>query len=108
MSRTLLVSTLVLACSATWPSAGRAAPLLFRNVRIFDGTAVSQGDVLVEKGLIRAVGRKLSAKGPPAIDGTGKTLLPGFTDAHTHPYEDKALTQALITGRTTEPATSVA
>ena len=56
MSRTLLVSVLVLACSAAAPSTGFAAPLLFRNVRIFDGTAVSQGDVIVDKGLVRAVG----------------------------------------------------
>ena len=79
-----------------------AAPLLFRNVRIFDGTKTSAGDVLVDKGTIRAVGRKLAAKGATVIDGTGKTLLPGFIDSHTHAYEDKALKQALVFGVTTE------
>jgi imidazolonepropionase-like amidohydrolase len=79
-----------------------AAPLVFRNVRIFDGVTVSQGDVVIDKGLIRAVGRKLAAKGATIVDGTGKTLLPGLIDAHTHAYEEKALQQALIFGVTTE------
>ena len=48
-----------------------AAPLLSHDVRIFDGTAVSQAEVLVDKGVIRAV---------------GKTLLPGLIDSHTHAY----------------------
>ena len=85
-----------------WSRVAESAPLLFRNVRIFDGTKTSQGDVLVDKGVIRAVDRKLSAKGAKVIDGTGKTLLPGLIDSHTHAYEDKALKQALVFGVTTE------
>ncbi|MDB4966994.1 MAG: amidohydrolase family protein [Myxococcales bacterium] len=99
-SRTLLLA-LAFGC-VTASSTALAAPLLFRNVRIFDGTTVRQGDVLVDKGLIRAVGRRLSAGGATVIDGTGKTLLPGFIDSHTHAYEDKALVQALVFGVTTE------
>ena len=72
------------------------------NVRIFDGTRTSEGDVLVDKGVIRAVGHKLAAKGATVVDGAGKTLLPGFIDSHTHAFEDKALPQALVFGVTTE------
>jgi imidazolonepropionase-like amidohydrolase len=99
MTRPLMLVALVVVFASR--IAG-AAPLLFRNVRIFDGVKVSQGDVLVDKGLIRAVDRKLAAKGATIIDGTGKTLLPGLIDSHTHAYEDKALKQALVFGVTTE------
>lgn len=87
---------------ALWSSTAAAKPLLFRNVRIFDGTKTSQGDVLVDRGLIRSVGRKLDGKGATVVDGAGKTLLPGLIDSHTHAYEDKALKQALVFGVTTE------
>jgi len=99
MSRSLLVAALFVALAA--PRAG-AAPLVFKNVRIFDGTRTSQGDVLVDKGLIRAVGHKLGAKGATVVDGSGKTLLPGLIDSHTHAFDDKALTEALVFGVTTE------
>jgi imidazolonepropionase-like amidohydrolase len=99
MNRFLLVAAITALLNAH--PAG-AAPLLFRNVRIFDGTKVSQGDVLVDKGLVRAVARKIAAKGATVVDGTGKTLLPGLIDSHTHAYEDKALKQALVFGVTTE------
>lgn len=82
--------------------AAGAHAILFHNVRIFDGAKVTTGDVLIDKGLIRAVGRKLPSRGAEIVDGAGKTLLPGFIDAHTHAYEDKALKQALIFGVTTE------
>lgn len=93
---------LLIAFAIAVPLDSVAAPLLFRNVRIFDGAAVSNGDVLVDKGLIRSVGAKLHAKGAAVVDGTGKTLLPGLIDSHTHAYEDKALKQALVFGVTTE------
>ena len=93
---------LILLSLLLWAGTADSAPLLFRKVRIFDGTKTSQGDVLVDKGLIRAVGPKLSAKGAKVIDGTGKTLLPGLIDSHTHAYEDRALKQALVFGVTTE------
>jgi len=93
---------LLLLCIVAIAPDAVATPLLFRNVRIFDGTAVSHGDVLVDKGLIRSVAAKLRAKGATVIDGAGKTLLPGLIDSHTHAYEDKALKQALVFGVTTE------
>ncbi len=76
------------------------ADLLFRNARVFDGTRVLEAtDVLVRDGKIAAVGKGL--EGAQVIDASGKTLIPGLIDAHTHAFGD-ALEQALIFGVTTE------
>jgi imidazolonepropionase-like amidohydrolase len=48
-----------------------------------DGTTREQRDLLVEDGLITAVGRDL-ASGEDVVDCTGSTVLPGFVDAHVH------------------------
>ena len=80
-----------------------AQSVLFRNARVFDGERVSTNtDVLVRDGRIAALGRALTAPAQTqVIDGTGKTLLPGFIDAHTHSWGD-ALRDALVFGVTSE------
>ena len=57
---------------------------LFANARIFDctGSPAGDGDVVVEDGLIRAVGRGLD--GDEVIDLGGRGLLPGLFDCHVH------------------------
>jgi len=57
---------------------------LFTNACIFDGTGApaADGDVVVEDGLIRAVGRGLD--GDEVIDVGGRGLLPGLFDCHVH------------------------
>ena len=62
---------------------------LFKNVRIFDGTtaAVYEGSVRVEDNRIVNVAHgdeKISEQDAVIIDGVGKTLMPGLTDAHIH------------------------
>lgn len=61
---------------------------LIRNVRIADVVEMkwlSARDVLIEKGIITAIGSKLKQKpGTKVIDATGKFLIPGFVDAHIH------------------------
>lgn len=86
--------------SVTFTASG---DVVFRNVRVFDGTTVLEGtDVLVRDGKIIAIGKKLPrADGVPAVDGAGKTLLPGLIDSHTHSWGD-ALEQALLFGVTTQ------
>jgi len=57
--------------------------LLLRNARvvIVSGATLPQADVLVEDGVIRAVGEKLEAPpGAKRIDLYGRTLTPGFID----------------------------
>ncbi len=59
-----------------------------RQVRVFDGDRVHQrANVIVQNGLIAEVGPAVRIPdGLPVIDGTGKTLIPGFLDAHTHSW----------------------
>jgi N-acyl-D-amino-acid deacylase len=72
------------------------ADLVFRDVRIVDGTGTPArgGDVAVAGGRITAVGDlagAAAAVGPATreIDGEGRVLAPGFVDPHTH--DDAAL-----------------
>ena len=80
-----------------------ARTIAFQNVRIFDGSSMlPQGTVVVQDGTIAAVGNDIAI--PPdaqVIDGTGRTLLPGLIDSHTHTF-GPALKQALVFGVTTE------
>lgn len=71
-----------------------AAPLVFRNVRIFDSEAgvFRQGQtVVVENGRISAVGPSGGVRAPRGarvIRGAGRTLLPGLWDSHMHISDD--------------------
>ncbi|MFF3571244.1 dihydroorotase [Nocardia jiangxiensis] len=56
--------------------------VLIRNVRLYgDGDAV---DVRLGEGEIREIGPALDAGDAEVVDGSGKYLLPGFVDLHTH------------------------
>ena len=65
-----------------------AQTTLIKNVNIFDGEnkELSMGqDVLIEKNLIKEIGKDLRApRKSTVIDGKGGTLTPGFHDMHTH------------------------
>jgi imidazolonepropionase-like amidohydrolase len=76
---------------------------VIRNVRVFDGARVLQNaQVLVIDGRVRAVGAKVKTpEGVASIDGSGKTVLPGLIDAHTHSWGD-AMRDALRFGVTAE------
>jgi dihydroorotase/N-acyl-D-amino-acid deacylase len=60
--------------------------LLFRDVRILDGTGAPwfRGDVAVRGDTIAAAGRVPAAGARVLIDGKGQVLAPGFIDIHTH------------------------
>ncbi|SKA77713.1 metal-dependent hydrolase family protein [Desulfobaculum bizertense] len=62
--------------------------ILLQNVRVFDGKSDALRpdlDVLVKGNHIEKIGKKLSAPdGARVLDGGGRTLTPGFIDAHTH------------------------
>ena len=57
-------------------------PLLFRNVRVFDGHRLSAtlADVAVADGAVVSVGAHLPAGDAQVIDGAGRILAPGFLD----------------------------
>lgn len=64
--------------------------MLFKNARIItmDGDEVIEnGDILIENNRIKAVGKN-GTLSPPAtakvIDASGKTIIPGFVDPHSH------------------------
>lgn len=89
------------------PVQQREAVLAFRNVDVFDGSRmIRRTTVLVRGGMIRAVGQDLEIpSSAEIIDGKGKTLLPGFFDAHTHlgiANGEQFLRDALDFGVTTE------
>ncbi len=65
------------------------SPVLFRNVKIFDGTSVALTgamNVLVEEGKITRIEAAPIeiAAGVTVIDGAGRTLMPGLIDNHVH------------------------
>ena len=66
-----------------------APPLLLRNARVIDGNGGPPRaalDVLIVAGRITQIGAKLAAPAAPGrtLDLAGRTLLPGFIDAHVH------------------------
>ena len=60
--------------------------LLLKGGRVIDPAAKRNEicDVLIEEGIIRKVGKDLSADGAEVYDASGKIVAPGFIDMHTH------------------------
>jgi imidazolonepropionase-like amidohydrolase len=97
--KSLCLSLFLLASTAAF-----AGDTLFKNARVFDGQRVLDGrvDVLVHDGKIARIAKNIAASSDAqVVDATGKTLLPGLIDSHTHAW-GKALEQALMFGVTTE------
>ncbi|MGB3634685.1 MAG: amidohydrolase family protein, partial [Rubrobacteraceae bacterium] len=58
--------------------------LLFTGGRVVTAAGSYEADVLVEDEKIVAVGTELEANGAEEVDVSGKLVMPGFIDAHTH------------------------
>jgi N-acyl-D-amino-acid deacylase len=60
--------------------------LLIKNALVFDGTGTEPAvsDVAIERGKIRATGRRLSESATRVVDADGLALMPGIIDSHTH------------------------
>lgn len=62
--------------------------ILIKDVNVWDGTSgqlENNVSVLIEQNLIKQVAKSIEApKGTLIIDGSGKTLIPGLSDAHVH------------------------
>jgi imidazolonepropionase-like amidohydrolase len=80
-----------------------SAAVVIKDVRIFDGDKIiPSGTVVIKDGKIAALGQGIAVPpGATVIDGHGKTLLPGLTDAHVHVWSSDQLKQALVFGVTT-------
>jgi dihydropyrimidinase len=58
--------------------------LLFTGGTIVTADGSFEADVLVEDEKIVAVGTNIAANGTETVDASGKLIMPGFIDAHTH------------------------
>jgi dihydropyrimidinase len=58
--------------------------LIIRNGTVITASETIAADVLVEGERIAAIGHNLPAEGAEVLDATGKLLLPGGVDPHTH------------------------
>jgi imidazolonepropionase-like amidohydrolase len=77
--------------SAQQPAPARAAATLIKNATILTVTkgTLQNADLLLQNGKIAAVGKNLSAPaGAQVIDATGKTVMPGIIDPHSHTMVD--------------------
>jgi hypothetical protein len=83
-----------------------AGPVAFVDVRMFDADSVrflTNRTVVVENGLITAVGPSASVRvpvGAKIVDGHGMTLVPGLWDCHLHVGDDFTGLQELSLGVT--------
>lgn len=105
MNRTL--ATLLLGFLASVGSQfchAKTGDTVFANAVVFDGQQrIERTNVLVSDGIIHSIGQDLVAsEGCDVVDCTGKTLLPGYIDSHTHAFFESQLQQALRFGVTTE------
>jgi imidazolonepropionase-like amidohydrolase len=67
-------------------STAAAQDLVITNARILDaGTDIARGSIVIEGGRIVSVtAGAMSAAGKPTLDAGGRTVLPGYIDAHRH------------------------
>lgn len=84
-SLTLFAATALLATLA----AAEARTVVFRGARVLPvaGAPIDDGVVVVEDGRIEAVGRAGSVRVPAGaeiVDATGRVIVPGLVDTHSH------------------------
>jgi len=89
-------SIFILSC-CLWSSSIQAQATLIKNVTVIDvvqGKAIAEQSVLISNGKIEQVGPANKIKAPASasmIDGSGKFLMPGMTDAHIHFFQSGSL-----------------
>lgn len=60
--------------------------LVIRNVKIPYGDSVVEGNILIENGLIKSIGKK-DYRGDLVVDGEHQLVVPGGIDIHAHVYD---------------------
>jgi imidazolonepropionase-like amidohydrolase len=99
----LVVLAAGLGATSAATAGGVSNSFAVHRVRVFDGLSVIESaTVVVIDGRIEAVGRHVQVPvGIPAVDGRGRTLLPGFIDAHGHSWDRLQLERSAHFGVTT-------
>jgi len=83
--------------ASTQPATGRVPDLLIRNGTVLTVThgVIQNGSVLVHEGKIAQVGTNISAPaGATVIDASGKFVMPGVIDCHSHLALDSDVNEA--------------
>lgn len=104
-----LLPTLALSAGIALPAIAQEPDLALVGGSVLDvreGT-MSRANVLVGDGRILSVGAETPPDGVETLDVTGKFVLPGFIDAHTHASELSQVRRALESGATTLRSASV-
>ncbi|HBY06592.1 MAG TPA: dihydropyrimidinase, partial [Chloroflexi bacterium] len=57
---------------------------IIKNGTLITASDTFQADILIEGEQIKAIGADLHSPGLEVIDATGKLILPGGVDPHTH------------------------
>jgi imidazolonepropionase-like amidohydrolase len=91
-----LIAVLIVACASAASAqqqqgSAKGAPTLIKNATVLTVTKgkLENTDVLLQNGKIAAVGKNLSApSGAQVIDATGKYVMPGIVDPHSHTMMD--------------------
>jgi len=107
--KVLVSMALIAICGSTTIAAetgrdkGKPTCYAFRDVRVFDGqNVIEKATVLVRDGKIEDVAATVKIPADAqVIDGSGKTLLPGLIDSHTHIF-GIGLQQSVQFGVTTD------
>jgi len=88
MTRRLVGFAVLALASVIAPGGAHAQSLAIVNARILDGKGgvIERGSIVVRDGKIASVAASApaSTQGLQTIDGQGRTLMPGFIDAHRH------------------------
>ena len=82
-----LITLLILAVFSVETIAQEKGSVLIQNATVMTITddIIENGDILIVDGVITAIGADLSApSGVSVVDGTGKYVMPGIIDAHSH------------------------
>jgi imidazolonepropionase-like amidohydrolase len=105
IARSIAVAVLLGVATPLAAQTQPAAPTLFQNVRIFDGTGrplSAPSHVLVRGNKIERISSTPIVSDRPAdavvIDGGGRTLMPGLIDNHWHVMMVRPTPAALLTG----------
>ena len=108
MTRRLL-TLVVLIAGLAFPAAAQEPDLAVVGGSVLDVRAgtMSVANVLIGDGRILSVGPEMPPAGVETLDVSGKFVLPGFIDAHTHASQLSEVRRALESGATTLRSASV-